>query len=366
MTAIRLEDNIVNRQLRPDEPKFKIWHSAGLMLTYWCPSRCACCYVFSGPDAGSEQSEMSVEFALDCWRALTRLAGPRAKIHLTGGEPFRDFDRLEKILQRGCEENPGSLEKIETNASWCTGEKLGREYLHRLKTAGLTKLQISTDIYHQEFVPIERVRLCARLAGEILGPDHVQIRWQDFFADPVLVQQMNEAQKRTAFQNTLQKRGERLLGRAAQELAALFPLRPYRDFAELNCARNMIASQHVHIDGTGNVFSGTCIGMITGNLFIPKRLSLDELWRQFDYRRHRVMSVLAAAGPCGLLAEAIEKGYRPLAGYASKCHLCYEVRAYLYQIGTYPAELGPGICYGKTEEMKKIGNLFLDAPDITE
>lgn len=350
MAAMQLEDNVVNRQLRADEPKYKLWHSAGLMLTYWCSSRCACCYVFSGPEAGHGETEMSVDFAADCWRELGRLAGPRAKIHLTGGEPFGDVARLEQILQRGCEENPGTLEKIETNAYWCDGENSTRDILGRLKGAGLTKLQISTDIYHQEYVPMERVRLCARLAEEILGRENVQIRWQDFFADPVLVGQMSEADKRKAFQDTLQKRGERLLGRAAVELAGLFPLRPYRDFAETNCAKNMIASQHVHIDGGGHVFPGTCIGIIINNLLFPKRLRLDELWRNFDYRRHRIMVRLAEAGPCGLLDEAIAKGYRPLPGYSGKCHLCFAIRRFLYQTGDYAKELGPGICYGHMEK----------------
>jgi organic radical activating enzyme len=346
MTALRLDDNIINRQLLPDQPKFKIWSSAGLMLTYWCSSRCACCYVFSNPEAATDETEMNPDFALECWRAIRRLAGPRGKIHLTGGEPFRDFDRLENILQRGYAENLGGLEKIETNAFWCIDEKIGREYLSRLKSAGITKLQISTDIYHQEFVPIDRVRLCARLAAEILGPSSLQIRWLDFLSNPVLVDQMNEKEKQKAFQATLLKRGERLLGRAAEQLAPLFPLRNHRDFAELNCARTMIASQHVHIDGAGNVFSGTCIGIKIGNLFYPKRLCLDELWRQLDYRLHPIMSVLAEKGPCGLLPLAAKKGYQPLDGYADKCHLCYHLRRFLYETNAYPCQLGPGICYG--------------------
>ena len=109
MTSVRLEDNVVNRILGPEQPKFRIWSSAGLMLTYWCPSRCACCYVFAGPDAGREETEMSVELAVACWRDIRELAGQRGKVHITGGEPFGNYERLKRILQAACEEQLDGL-----------------------------------------------------------------------------------------------------------------------------------------------------------------------------------------------------------------------------------------------------------------
>ena len=342
--TVRLEDNVYNRTLKADQPKFKIWSSAGLMLTYQCPSRCACCYVFSGPDAGSSQTEMSVELTLQCWRWVSHLAGDRARVHLTGGEPFCDFGRLRDILQGACEEKLAGLEKIETNAFWCTHQDVIRPKFEELKALGLKKLQISTDIYHQEYVPIDRVRLAARVAREVFGPDGVQIRWRDFLEEPVLVTNMNPDQKAQAFKAALADRPERLLGRAAEELASLFPSRDYDCFAEYNCTSRFLGAQHVHIDGAGNVFSGTCIGIIVGN--VATEAKLDELWQNFDFRDHPIISILAREGPYGLAILAQKEGYRVLPGYAGKCHLCYEARKFLYRTGKYRAFLGPGICYG--------------------
>ena len=78
----------------PTAAELAVWEYAGLLLTYWCNARCACCYVYGGPDRGGS---MSVDTAVSLWRSLDRLAsqhGKRMRIHLSGGEPFRDWPRL--------------------------------------------------------------------------------------------------------------------------------------------------------------------------------------------------------------------------------------------------------------------------------
>jgi organic radical activating enzyme len=344
--GVHWQENIYNQQVGRDQPKFKVWTSAGLMLTYWCPSRCACCYVFSGPEAHSPDTEMSVDLALQCWWAVRRLGGNRGKVHLTGGEPFGDFPRLEHILQAACEQGLSGLGKIETNAYWCTQESLVRKRLQRLKELGLKKLQISTDVYHQEYVSLDRVSLAISLGREILGPEGAQVRWRDFVENPVLIGAMDESQRAEAFRQALSKRPERMIGRAAEELVTLFHLRSYDHFADENCGRNLLGARHVHVDGAGNVFSGTCVGLIVGNVLTGEAGDLDELWRQFDYRQHPIISILVETGPVGLLQIARPLGYQFQAGYANKCHLCYDIRRYLYKNGKYSAYLGPSVCYG--------------------
>jgi len=347
MSAVRLEDNVANRTLSAEQPKFKIWSSAGLMLSYWCPAQCACCYVYSGPHVGGDSTEMSVELAVACWRSVRALAGERGKVHITGGEPFGDYERLRTVLQIACQERLGGLEKVETNAYWCTDEQLVRARLSELKSLGLSKLQVSTDVYHQEYIPIERVRLAVQVAREILGDSGVQVRWRDFLVRPVLVAGKDGAHRAAAFAKALRRRKERMLGRAAVELVSLFPLRDYKYFAETNCSRSLLGARHVHIDGVGNVFCGTCIGIVAGRAGSNKETSLEELWRDFDYRKHPIFSILAEKGPTELLVQAQKMGYRPKAGYADKCHICYDVRRFLYERNQFHRFLGPGVCYGQ-------------------
>jgi hypothetical protein len=350
MAAIPLEENVYNRGLSQADSRFKLWSSVGLMLSYWCPGSCDCCYVFSGPDAGSDELEMSPELAIAAWQAVIRMAGQQGRVHITGGEPFGDYPRLKKILQLSCEKGLAGLEKIETNAYWCQSESLVTQRLQELRQLGLTKLQISTDIYHQEYVPIERVRLAAAVGREILGEKAVQVRWRDFMAEPVLTDKMSQQQRRLAMIETLAKRPERLIGRAAVKLASLFPSRDYTCFAETDCKRTLMGAKHVHIDGAGNVFSGTCVGIIVGKVDTTASGSLDALWRRFDYRQHPILSILAEKGPTGLIPLAGPLGYKCRAGYADKCHLCYDIRRYLYNNGQYHQYLGPAVCYGNCQK----------------
>ncbi len=348
---ISLYDNIYNQQLRPDQPKFKLWSSAGLMLTYYCPSRCACCYNFSGPEASNPQTDMSVELALNCWRSIRKLAGQRGKVHITGGEPFCNYEKLKKILAAAQREKLAGLEKIETNAFWCTDAVMVRDRLQELKALGLTKLHISTDIYHQEYIPVERVRLAADIARDVLGPQRVQVRWRDFLDNPVSVTNMSSKQREREFAKELRKRPERLLGRAAVELVNLFNSSDYSDIVESNCKRALLGARHIHIDGAGNVFSGTCVGIVVGKLDYERDLTLEKLWVQTDYRQHPVFSVLYRSGPAGFVSQAEKLGYQKYAKYRGKCHLCFDVRQFLFQKQQYPDYLSPAVCYGVYEKL---------------
>ena len=349
MSAVSLDDNVLNRTLSPADPKFKIWRSAGLMLTYLCPSRCACCYINAGAERAPSESSMSVDLAVGCWRAVRRLAGEQGKIHITGGEPFTDYERLKKILHSGCEQRLGGLEKIETNAFWCTDEKLIRDRLQELRELGLTRLQISSDIYHQEYIPLDRVRLAARIGLEVLGPEGIRIRWRDFAKSPVLVANMNSSQRQEALIAALENRPERMLGRAAEELAPLLNSNNYNNFLHLNCLGALFGARHVHIDGSGRVFSGTCAGIIVGEVGPKEGEDLYNLWRNIDYRKHPILSILIEYGPFGLLEPAQNLGYRTLSGYADKCHMCYHIRKYLFERNAFETFLGPARCYGFTE-----------------
>lgn len=345
--SVDLGSNVYNRDLSADQRKFKLWSSAGLMLSYWCSSSCACCYVYCGPETGSPSTEMSVSDAIKYWRGIGELAGQRGRVHLTGGEPFGDYERLKNILREAQRQGLKGLEKIETNAYWCVDDKIVRERLKELKDLGLTKLQVSTDAYHQEYVPIENVRRLAHVALEVLGEKGFQARWQDYMESPDLVDSNDANGRDLIFTAALAKRGERMLGRAADELSGLLEHFPCEHFNGSTCRDNFLGAKHIHIDGLANIFSGTCVGIIVGNVLED---TLESVWKSLDYRTHPVVSVLIEQGPIGLLELAEGKGYCRKSGYASKCHLCYDIRRFLYSQGCYPGSLGPGECYGVTKK----------------
>ncbi len=342
---VNLYENAFNMDQPRNAPKYKLWRSVGIMLTYRCPAACACCYVFSAPDINSPDTEMSLEMAIDCWRATRQLCGQEGLVHITGGEPFLRYETLRDTLKIAQQERLGGLEKVETNAAWCINDDITTKRIEELANLGLTKLQISTDCYHQQYVPTECVQRGIRIATEILGDDKVQVRWRDFAANPTHTESMSQTQLNQAFKDALAKIPERMVGRAAEQLAPLVDQKPFEQFKSAGCRKSHMDAKGVHIDGMGNVFSSTCIGIITGK--INSEYSLKDLWLDYNFTTHPIWSTLTNSGPYGLAQHAVTLGFRPKPTYTGKCHLCYDTRKFLFENNHFPNHLGPSICYGK-------------------
>lgn len=320
----------------------KYWSSAGLMLTDWCNASCACCYLGCSPTL---MAQMTLGEALWLWHGLVEASPHGCKVHLTGGEPFGDWGFLAELCRFAQAEELGPLEKIETNGFWATDEAIIDDRLAALDAWGMGALTISADPYHQQFVPIECVRLLASRAKAILGDDRVQVRWADWLETGFDTDTLSDAERRACFAEYLQDRRERLNGRAGDLLAELCETRPMEAFAERPCREGLLRSKHVHIGPGGWVTPGTCAGIYLGQARGAR--SVADVWTalETDADQRPIVGTLAASGPVGLARIAMDAGYEPLAGYASKCHLCWHVRRFLYRARRYPAELGPGSVY---------------------
>ena len=334
----------------------KYWSFAGLMLTYWCNARCASCYVCSSPQAGDD---MSVEVALAFWEGLQAASPHGCRIHIGGGEPFGRWEILSSLVRQAKAAGLGPLEAVETNAFWATDEKIIRERLTVLDDAGMGRLTISADPYHQQFVPIERVRLLARVGGEVLGPERIRIRWRDWADEGFDTDSLSRRQRRRVFADYAGKNRDRLAGRAAAELADLLPMKPAAAFADKPCRDRLLRSRHVHIDGEGIVCPGTCAGIILGR--VTDADSVGRLWQNLHddfadmdtgsaHLQHAspidVLNLLVRSGPAALMAAAEKLGYAERAeGYAGLCHLCWSVRRWLFDNGYFHDRLGPASVY---------------------
>ena len=100
----------------------------------------------------------------------------------------------------------------------------------------------------------------------------------------------------------------------------------------------------MHIDPFGNVFSGTCSGIIVGNI---NQTPLEEIWKQFDPQSGGLINTLFNKGPYGLLTEAEKQGYRRKDFYAGKCHLCTSIRQFFFKNGLEKSIVGPAECYAE-------------------
>jgi MoaA/NifB/PqqE/SkfB family radical SAM enzyme len=331
--------NRYNHQIARGQPMLKLWRYAGLILTYRCSAACAFCYYCCGPD---KKGLMDVDTAIEAWQALVRLAGPSAKIHLTGGEPFLYFERLAQIIEQAQRQNLKGLEYIETNASWADNKKEIRERLKFLDANGLEKLKISWDVFHAEFIDLDKVLRLKEVAEEVLGPDRVLIRWQRYLQEPVRIRGLKIEEKKELYCQALRQDSCRFTGRAAFQLAQLVANLPVESLLGKNCKSEILGAKGVHIDPYGNVFSGQCSGIAVGNV---RQMPLDEIWRQFDPTQALFWQTLADSGPLGFFQQAMASGYVPLAKYASKCHFCTHLRRFFFDKKIFWPIITPEDCY---------------------
>ncbi|MHC4701756.1 MAG: radical SAM protein, partial [Planctomycetota bacterium] len=367
---IELSENIYNSRTRRSEPKFKLWRSAGLLLTCKCNCTCEFCYYNCSPDKGGL---MSVETAIGAWHSLRTLAGDAAKIHITGGEAFLYWGRLQEILEQAEREKLGKVDLIETNGFWATSDKIIRQRLKRLDELGMHRFKVSTDPFHQEYVDAEVVRRLAETARDVLGAGRVLVRWQKYLDNPTEMKSLTPAEREKRYISAINDYPCRLTGRAAGKLAELVaarrtetaggsvgaalcgcPGRPHRvaptsgmvspelAIPEGNCKSDFLGAKGVHIDPFGNVFSGTCSGIILGNV---TQTPLEDIWKRFDPANDEFFAALFKSGPSGLLEEAEKQGYKREKPCASKCHLCTAVRQFLFDKSLCKSIIGPAECY---------------------
>lgn len=336
--------------LDPQAPRVVPWDFAGLLLTYWCNARCAFCYTYSDPSRGGE---MSIETAVRLWRELEGHAarhGRAMRVHLAGGEPFGDWPRLAGVLRAARDAGLVPPDKVETNAFWARDDALVRARLELLAALDVERLIVSSDVFHQEFVPIERVRRLVAHAREVLGRGRVRVRWWDYFNEPYLPENRSDEAREAAYRRALERHHDRMTGRAAEQVADLLPLYPAEHFGNETCARELLAGRHVHIDARGHVFPGTCSGIIVGTA--AEGRTVDDVWQGLadGWQSHPVQGPLITGGSRALMDVAARHGYRPRPqGYASKCHLCAHVRQFLFDRGLFPETIGPAECYAPTE-----------------
>ncbi|MHC4288941.1 MAG: radical SAM protein [Planctomycetota bacterium] len=339
---LKLQDNLFNARRSRDQSKLKLWRYAGLMLTYRCSAACRFCYYYCSPQAGGL---MSADTAIQSWEGLVRIAGNSAKVHITGGEPFLYFDRLEQILRQAGRLGLTPLDFIETNAGVWTSEAELRDQLRLLDGLGLDRLKVSWDAYHEEFIDIEKVRQFVHIARQVLGQARVLVRWEKHLAAPTQIRTQDSSRQREILLESMQSDSCRFTGRAAEELAPLLARHPLDYFHGRHCQKALLGSKGVHIDPFGNVFNGQCSGMILGNV---NQTPLDALWCEFEPDRTPFWDILYKKGPIGFLDSPSGGDYPQREKYASKCHLCTDIRRFFFDKGIYSVIINPHDCYGNT------------------
>lgn len=140
----------------PRPPLFRV----GLLLTERCDVACRHCWFGSSPDA---KAAMTLEQAK---KYIDAAAANGARwVSLTGGEPFLVYDLLQGLTAYAS--GKVLLSEAVTNCNWATSREKALQQLSPLKEAGLDTLNMSVDDFHQETIPLTRVKNCFEAAKRL-------------------------------------------------------------------------------------------------------------------------------------------------------------------------------------------------------
>jgi hypothetical protein len=249
-------------------------------------------------------------------------------VHLTGGEPFLNFELLLKAVSTARSFNiPSTF--VETNCYWCTDDKITREKLLLLKENGLNGILISVNPFFLEYVPFQRTERAIRIA-------------HDIFAENLMVYQLEYYYRfrklgltgKISVEDYVQKEGEDLgahvelflMGRAAYQLQQYYPKHSADYYFDIPCQPPFLRNWHNHFDNYGNYMPGYCGGISLGNW-----RDLDKLLKEgVNLDTHPILGYLINQDFKGLFQFAEDYGYKESKqGYISKCDLCLNIRKYL-------------------------------------
>lgn len=141
----------------------------GFLLTYKCQVSCPHCILEAGPD---RTEEMQISNAFEWIRQISNYRNGYIRVlSLTGGEPFYNRRNLREISAFG--ERNGLFVSVVTNAFWASTQGQAVSILQELRAIKL--ISISTDVYHLESIPFERVENAIMAARECGIPYTVSV-----------------------------------------------------------------------------------------------------------------------------------------------------------------------------------------------
>lgn len=170
----------------------------GFSVTRACPLKCAHCSVEAGPDLGA--TTFGRAFAE---RVVAQLPALKAIgvdfLDFTGGEPTlaATFVRSVSAAARACGQSCG----IVTAAHWATDPARARAFIEGFPD--IDNWDISTDLHHLEFVPVERVELAFRALSDAGKPPLIRIAHTEpiSYEEAVLIERVHRfADRRISFQ----------------------------------------------------------------------------------------------------------------------------------------------------------------------
>ncbi len=303
-------------------------HSLVFSVTYKCPIKCKFCGVNAGPHRRGKMSLEMMKGLIDEACAL----GTIELIVFTGGEPFLLGKDLYKAIEYAA--NKELLTRIVTNAYWATSPEKAFKVLSELKKAGLTEINYSCDDFHQEFIPLERIKWASEAAAEVGIP--ALIASKGIKNSRIMPEYLEEffGKKLTAYKegcknptNFVYTYGATIpVGWESENLSEEDLLWPNDEDNWNKPCKSVLESIVVDSDGNLSICCG--IGSVEvpetaiGNVFEKPMADLI-----LEANNDLIVNWLALQGPYGIMkfiqSRAPDIPFKPR--YVNVCHLCHDI-----------------------------------------
>jgi len=289
----------------------------GIVFTNKCNAKCSHCSTSCGPDKRETLGLDRVK------RLMTEAAefgsGESFCYSITGGEPFLFFEQLVEMVKTGTA--VGAKMTCVTNGYWATDVVRAMKKVETLKAAGLKAIAISTSEYHQQFVPLDRVRNAANAAIEA-GLD-VIIKY------PYTRQSLLPTELAALLGPELANKVTINAFSVMPTVRTGFELSPEAIVGSPGIPEGQCPSAVVTVREDGQAY--TCC--IPGGFVEPLRLgnietdSLACIYERFE--GGDLQQILFSEGPAFIARKAIAKGlgHQLEATYSDVCHLCTDILA---------------------------------------
>ena len=154
------------------------FNSVVLITTNICNLKCRHCYPTSGPSKDlffryGNSKTLTAQQAEKYIRQIPHLENVKQHLHIGGGESTLFVDDFKELVTLG--QKYGLSVSFVTNCSWAKDQKSANEFIKDLHERGLTFIEASLSVFHQEYLdvefPIRAIRACKKSGvGVLLRP----------------------------------------------------------------------------------------------------------------------------------------------------------------------------------------------------
>lgn len=134
------------------------FNSLVLIPSNHCNITCRHCAPECGP---VRKQPWDVPLLKQCITDAGRIASLGKTVHLAGGEPFLYFPQMLDVARHA--RQSGFTCSVVTNGFWAVNADRASRMISSLAEAGLNRVELSTDVFHQEHIPVETVRRAIRV-----------------------------------------------------------------------------------------------------------------------------------------------------------------------------------------------------------